>query len=98
MLDNLFDNALRYGCPDRGGNIITHLHTSDERLTISISDNGPGIPETLLPTLFERFTRGTEDGAGGCGLGLAISQSIIIAHEGEITVNSSEKGTIFTRL
>ncbi|MGB1257033.1 MAG: sensor histidine kinase, partial [Thiolinea sp.] len=69
---------------------------TDGWVEVSVNDDGCGIPDALLPKLFERFTRGTEDGSGGCGLGLAISRSIISAHSGEITVSSSAQGTQFT--
>jgi len=55
----------------------------------SIQDSGPGIEQSFLPTLFERFTRGAEvKGIPGSGLGLMIAREIVEAHGGTIGVNS----------
>ncbi len=91
-LDNLLDNALRYGS-DAGSKIETTIGRSDNTVTVSIVDNGAGIEEALLGTVFERFTRGAEDGSDGCGLGLAIAQSIVVKHGGDLQLNSSALGT-----
>ena len=54
---------------------------------VAIADNGPGVPDTDLPHIFERFWRGDPSrsrATGGSGLGLAIARHIIIAHGGRI--------------
>jgi signal transduction histidine kinase len=56
-----------------------------------VSDNGPGIPESQLEHIFERFTRGDAgltQRVGGTGLGLAISKSLVELHGGTIAVES----------
>ncbi len=61
-------------------------------------DYGPGIPETELDTIFDKFVQSsyTKNGAGGTGLGLSICQEIIGAHEGEVWVeNAPDGGAIF---
>lgn len=90
--DNLLDNALRYGSESEG-KIETCISRTDDRVMIKITDTGQGIQNSLLPNVFERFTRGAEDGSDGCGLGLAIAQSIINKHDGELKLMSSSEGT-----
>jgi two-component system sensor histidine kinase TctE len=90
--DNLIDNALRYGSPDNG-KIETRVQLENNQVTITVADNGTGIAEGLLPEVFERFTRGAEDGSDGCGLGLAIARSIVQKHNGELNLSTSKKGT-----
>ena len=97
ILTNLVGNAVKF--TDTGG-VTVHAASSPEqggraRLTVSVSDTGPGIPEDALPRIFERFyqvdgsmTRVTE----GTGLGLAISEKLAHAMGGEISV-SSELGS-----
>ncbi len=77
--------------------VLTHDAGSDQ-IELRIEDDGPGIPEELLPTLFERFARGDSSrsrASGSSGLGLAIALSIVEAHGGVITVKSSPGGTSF---
>lgn len=72
--------------------------TGPAPVRVLVSDSGPGIPEDLVPILFERFVRGDPSRAragGNTGLGLAIVRSIVEAHGGTVTVRSSEAGTTF---
>jgi two-component system sensor histidine kinase PilS (NtrC family) len=62
---------------------------------LRVSDNGPGIPESVRPRLFEPFVTGRA-GGGGTGLGLAIVQRAVDAHRGIVMVQSSARGTTFT--
>ncbi|MFN3396289.1 MAG: sensor histidine kinase [Thermodesulfovibrionales bacterium] len=63
---------------------------------MEVSDNGPGIPEKILPQIFDPFFSTKEVGKG-TGLGLSITYQIITAHRGEITVRSKEgEGTTFS--
>ena len=74
-----------------------------DRIRLSVADEGPGIPESDLPRIFERFyrvdksrTRGTRD-PGGTGLGLAIVKHLIELHGGKATAaNRPEGGAMFT--
>lgn len=82
----------------REGQLRIATRSTPERshLIITISDNGVGIPRTLLPRLFNPFVTTKEEGKG-VGLGLAISRSIVDRHQGKIEVQSEEgKGTTFT--
>ncbi|WP_114311864.1 sensor histidine kinase [Thermus caldifontis] len=89
MLRNLIANGVR--AAGREG-IRVRLRREGENALLEVEDHGPGIPEELLPRLFERFARGP---GGGTGLGLAIAQAIAKAHGGEITVESQPGRTLF---
>lgn len=96
-LANLLANA-RVHTPE-GTTVVTTLRVDDDRVCVTVADDGPGIPEELLPTLFERFVRG--DGsrsrtAGSTGLGLSIAKAIADAHGGSLTVASAPGDTRFT--
>jgi two-component system NtrC family sensor kinase len=81
--------------PDGGRLGVTLDSSSDEHLTISVSDTGTGIPEELQSSIFEPFFT-TKDGQGGVGLGLAIVHGIVRRHGGTITLESSPlSGTTF---
>ncbi len=96
-LVNLIDNSVKY-CPSGSTITITGVRFPDYSL-IRLSDNGPGIPEKDIPRVFERFY--TVDKArsrelGGTGLGLSIVKHIVLAHKGQISLNSSQgKGADF---
>ncbi|MGL5942063.1 MAG: sensor histidine kinase [Waterburya sp.] len=96
-IKNLLDNAIKY-TPTEG--IVTlELEIKHRRILIKIKDTGIGIPTSDLLHIFERFYRvdkARTRQTGGFGLGLAIAQQIIQAHEGKITVESQVgKGTTF---
>jgi signal transduction histidine kinase len=78
-LANMVENALRYG----KGTIRLCAEREDGHVRLHVRDDGPGFPETFLPTAFERFTRADEARTGGgTGLGLAITAAIATAHGG----------------
>lgn len=94
---NLLTNARIHTPP--GTTVTTRVLRSDERVTVTVCDDGPGIPAELLPTLFERFVRGDNSrsrSTGSTGLGLAITRAIIEAHGGAISVSSAPGATCFT--
>lgn len=95
---NLFQNAVQHTDPSDGV-ITVSLKQQGDRAVLTVSDNGPGIPEEHLPHLFERFYRIDRSRAriqGGAGLGLAIAHSIMTAHGGSLSVASTlGKGTAF---
>jgi signal transduction histidine kinase len=97
VMINLLSNAIKYSLP--GGTITVRAHQDTQKLTITVSDTGPGIPPENLPSLFQKFYRvpGTEKLVPGTGLGLSICKRIIEAHQGSISVESEVgKGTTFT--
>ncbi len=55
-------------------------------MTVAVSDTGEGIPDELLPKVFDRFVKGP--GAAGSGLGLAIARDLVVAHGGSIEARS----------
>jgi two-component system OmpR family sensor kinase len=68
---------------------------------ISVSDNGPGIPDSLQPKVFERFTRGDDSRSrekGSTGLGLSIVAAVGQAHGGRVEVDSRPGATTFSVL
>jgi signal transduction histidine kinase len=95
VLDNLVDNALKYG----GSELRVEGEKDGERVRVSVHDNG-AISAEHLPRLFERFYRvdaGRSRAQGGAGLGLAIVKHLCEAMGGEVKVASSpETGTAFT--
>ncbi|QOY37356.1 cell wall metabolism sensor histidine kinase WalK [Anaerobacillus isosaccharinicus] len=89
VLDNIFSNAVKYS--PEGGEIRISLEESEKHFSISVSDEGVGIPEESLPQVFDRFYRVDKARSrklGGTGLGLAIAKQIILAHGGSISVDS----------
>ena len=91
-VNNLLDNAARHS--PRGE--VVQIALSEEGLRVR--DHGPGIEETDLPRVFDRFYRGTSSrGQPGNGLGLAIVQRIVEQHGGTATAsNARDGGAIFT--
>ena len=94
---NLVVNAIKYG-KEKG--LVQVIVTEKKKVyTISVVDNGPGIPEEHLHRIFERFYRVDKSRAknsGGTGLGLSIVKHIVQAHNSKISVQSEEdKGTRF---
>jgi two-component system, OmpR family, sensor kinase len=96
-LDNLLDNAIRYG-PETGGLIRVEAAVSGEVATITMENSGPGFDEDVLPRAFEAFTRGGRDAAPhpGAGLGLAIVRAVARAHGGTATAANVPGGARLT--
>jgi signal transduction histidine kinase len=102
VLINLISNAIKFSAV--GGQIVIELsrdHAPENApgLRLRVIDEGPGIPEAELKTVFDKFIQSskTKSGAGGTGLGLAICHNIIAAHSGRIWAENREpKGAIFT--
>lgn len=98
VLINLISNSIKYG--KENGTTTVSLQKEQEKIIVSVKDNGIGIEEKHLPRIFERFYRvdkGRSREQGGTGLGLAIVKHIIEAHKQTISVQSTlNKGSIFT--
>ncbi len=96
VLINLIENALRYTPSET--NIDIHVETSQQAVTITVADYGPGIPQGQEKHLFEKFYQVNKEGAqSGVGLGLTICRAIVEAHGGSIGIrNKAEGGAVFT--
>lgn len=94
MLNNLVDNAIRYGA--RRGGTITITLSASPRIELSVEDDGPGIPEQERAKIFERFHRVPGSAPGGCGLGLSIVREIARAHGAQVAAypGSTGNGTL----
>lgn len=94
VVQNLVGNAVEAFNKDCGGRVELDACVSEAEVNITIHDNGPGIPEEIRDRLFEAFV--TYGKHGGTGLGTAIAKSIIDAHGGQISFeSSSQEGTTF---
>ncbi len=107
LIHNLISNAIKFTPEDKRiavsfdeGQIRTGESVA-AALKISVADQGVGIPENELDSVFDKFIQSTrtKTGAGGTGLGLAICSEIAKAHQGLIKAeNSREGGAVFTVL
>ncbi|MFA6057763.1 MAG: HAMP domain-containing sensor histidine kinase [Taibaiella sp.] len=93
VLVNLLDNSLKYGT----GNIHIHvlLEQKDDKLTLSVTDNGPGIPEDYRSKVFEKFFRvpaSNQHNVKGYGLGLSYAAQVMQQHKGSIAVVNVPEG------
>ncbi|GAA3130050.1 hypothetical protein GCM10017687_51780 [Streptomyces echinatus] len=95
ILANLIGNALKHG----GSPVRVSVREADEAIEIRVRDHGPGIPEDVLPHVFDRFYKASASRprSEGSGLGLSIALENAHIHGGEITAaNSPEGGAVFT--
>jgi two-component system, OmpR family, sensor kinase len=97
VLANLLANARVHTGP--GTVVTTRLDSDATHAVLTVTDNGPGIPEQLQSEVFERFARGDTSRSrkgGSTGLGLAIVSAVVKAHHGAITLESAQGHTEFT--
>ena len=90
VMYNLLSNSLKYSKVN--GEVLLTLKADNNGINISVKDNGIGISQKDLPFIFERFYRSDESrdkNTGGAGIGLTIAKTIIEAHSGTISVNST---------
>jgi signal transduction histidine kinase len=97
-VSKVVDNAIKFS--PEGGKVQILVIVDDREIQIRVADQGVGIPEHVLPHIFDRFTRMEEiddELYGGLGLGLAITKQVIDQHDGRIDVESEVgNGSIFT--
>ncbi len=95
VLSNLTGNALKF--TPNGGTIELSARPQENQVEISVTDNGPGIPEDSKGQIFERFSQLKRNDRRGLGLGLFIAKWIVDAHGGRIWVRSEVgKGSTFS--
>ena len=86
VLANLLNNSARY--TSEGGRILLRCETTPEALSITVSDNGQGIPSDSLERIFEMFVQ-QRYGKGGLGIGLALVKRLVNLHGGQVTARSA---------
>lgn len=98
MVYNLLSNAFKY--TDDGGYVRLGIERADDKVFISVTDNGVGISKEAQQQLFQRFYQASDDASryrGGSGLGLNLTSELASVMGGEITVESEPgKGSVFT--
>jgi len=94
-LKNIVHNALVHG--PEGGKIDIHVRIMDQKIRISVIDQGEGIPKETLAKIFDKFYRGAKTKKGGLGLGLSIARRFVQLNEGDVEAeNLSPKGFMVT--
>lgn len=94
IVANLVGNALRHGAPP----VRVRAWTSDDQLWLEVTDSGPGLPEDVLPHVFDRFYKAdaARTRTPGSGLGLAIALENARLHGGDLTASNTGGGARFT--
>ena len=97
VLSNLLSNAIKFSPP--GDAVTLSSHSEEDRVVITVSDNGPGIPEDFRDRLFQKFTQfdaSSTRRSGGSGLGLSIAQGLVEGMNGRIRLDTRvERGATF---
>jgi signal transduction histidine kinase len=98
VLDQLLDNARRHTPP--GTAVDVAAAANDGRVTVTVEDHGPGVPEEILPQLFDRFYRGDSARGrdAGTGLGLTLAAAILDLHRGRISAERGSAGGLRIRI
>lgn len=97
VVANLLANA-RTHTPD-GTTVLASVQRAGQHATLSVEDNGPGVPDALQPNVFQRFARGDSSrsrAAGSTGLGLSIVSAVAAAHGGRVALESRPGRTRFS--
>jgi signal transduction histidine kinase len=94
---NLVENAVRFGAE-----AVIRLRVAADQLTIDVEDDGPGISDALKQNMLEPFVRGDEarnmDEAAGFGLGLSITNAIVLAHGGTLSLHDRQPRGLVVRM
>lgn len=97
-IENVVRNAVKYSPSDT--QVLIRTKREDQAFIITISDQGPGIPQEILDAIFQPFRRGNElpAGAGGFGLGLAITKHAFARHGGQVRAELPTEGGLLIRM
>lgn len=96
-IDNIVRNALRFSA--QGQQVKVALSLIDKSYQIQVSDQGPGVDESKLSSIFDPFVRVKSAMSGkGYGLGLAITRKVILAHGGQVEARNGEQGGLVITL
>ena len=76
-----------------GANILLHGHRFGDDIHLCVTDDGPGIPDDVQPRLFDAFFTTRPQGTG---LGLSVVKAVVAAHDGQVSVSTSDRGSSFT--
>ena len=88
---NLVDNACKY--TPAGGRIDVRVGVDSGRAVLTVSDNGPGVPESEQARIWERLYRGDKSRSeAGLGLGLSLVRAVVVAHGGEVALRNAPAG------
>lgn len=90
LLGNLIDNAIRYSPP--GSTVTVRCGTQGSRPFLAVEDDGPGVPESARPRIFERFFRVEGSPGDGSGLGLAIVREVAERHGASVELGTPPSG------
>ncbi|MFT4978603.1 MAG: signal transduction histidine kinase [Myxococcota bacterium] len=97
MVENLLSNAIRYASPDREQCwVAVTARRVDGAVTISVQDNGIGVPEPIQERIFEMFFRGAKESAAGSGLGLYLVRQYADSIGATVSLKSSNEGSTFS--
>jgi signal transduction histidine kinase len=97
LVRNIVDNAIRY--TPEGGVIQVAIERQSDVFTLSVQDNGPGIPAESFDRVFDRFYRLPGSSGVGSGLGLAIVREIAAFHQATVVMDpTSETGGLTVRV
>lgn len=89
-IENVVRNAVRHTAP--GSTAAISLRASGSRALLEVRDHGPGVPESIIPTIFQPFRRVPGDSSEGAGLGLAIAERAVQVHGGSIRARNAPDG------
>ena len=99
VFNNILKNAAAYSYDNSVIKIRARMNKDQDKIHITFTNQGPVIPAEKLNSIFEKFYRldsARSSSTGGAGLGLAIAKEIITAHQGTISAESAENGTVFS--
>jgi len=90
-LNNLIGNAIKF--TPKGGRVLFRAEALPGKLVFAVEDTGPGLPESLLPRIFDRYAQAkNSSNPDGTGLGLTIAKLVAETHGGDVTAENRAEG------